>query len=246
MKTSKNPPNFIFLLLGVAEPTRPAEEPEEDDDDDASGPQSKKPKSGAEPAKKPEWFSEDIEKTTKVYVSHLPEQTTEEDFIEFMTKCGMIDIDVRTNQPKIKLYRNPDGSVKGDGLCTYIKVESVQLALQILDGAFMAGSGKIPVKVERAKFEMKGAKYDPKLKPKKLKKKELELLKKKHDKMLAWVPDKMRGERSKRDKVVVIKNLFDPDDFKDAPERILEYSANLRKHCKKFGNVSRCGKSHNF
>ena len=57
------------------------------------------------------------------------------------------------------------------------------------------------LKVERAKFEMKGEKYDPKLKPRKLRKKELEALKKKHDKMFAWVPDKLRGQRSKREKV---------------------------------------------
>ena len=55
--------------------------------------------------------------------------------------------------------------------------------------------------MERAKFEMKGEKYDPKLKPRKLRKKELEALKKKHDKMFAWVPDKLRGQRSKREKV---------------------------------------------
>ena len=48
------------------------------------------------------------------------------------------------------------------------------------------------MKVERAKFEMKGDKYDPKLKPKKLKKKELEAVKKKREKLLAWVPDKLR------------------------------------------------------
>ena len=55
--------------------------------------------------------------------------------------------------------------------------------------------------MERAKFEMKGEKYDPKLKPRKLRKKELETLKKKHDKMFAWVPDKLRGQRSKKEKV---------------------------------------------
>lgn len=38
---------------------------------------------------------------------------TEEKFIKFMTKCGMIDIDVRSNKPKIKLYRDADGNYKG-------------------------------------------------------------------------------------------------------------------------------------
>ena len=98
----------------MAEPTRPTEEPLEEDLDEG-GPKSKKPKSsdpGA--AKKAEWFSEDLEKTTKVYVSNLPGGTTEEEFIEFMSKCGMIDIDVRTNKPKIKLYRDADGDIKGE------------------------------------------------------------------------------------------------------------------------------------
>ena len=41
-------------------------------------------------------------RTTKVYVSGLPEDITEEAFIEFMSKCGVIDVDVRTNKPKAK------------------------------------------------------------------------------------------------------------------------------------------------
>ena len=57
------------------------------------------------------------------------------------------------------------------------------------------------IKVEKAKFELKGS-YNPKLKPKKLSKKEQERAKKRHEKMLAWEPDKLRGERTKRDKVI--------------------------------------------
>ena len=45
------------------------------------------------------------------------------DFITF----PFIDIDVRTNKPKAKLYKDEEGNFKGDGLCTYVKVESVQL-----------------------------------------------------------------------------------------------------------------------
>lgn len=70
-----------------------------------------------------------------MYVSNLPSDTTEDSFVELMSKCGMVDVDVRTNKPKIKLYRDAEGGVKGDGLCTYVKVESVGLALQILDGS---------------------------------------------------------------------------------------------------------------
>ena len=124
----------------------------------------------------------------------------------------MIEIDIRTNKPKIKLYRESGSTqLKGDGLCTYMKHESVQLATTILDGSIpypdLQTNGVITV--QPAKFEMKGDKYDPKLKPKKLGKKEKDRLEKKREKMLAWEPDKMRGERNKRDKVIVIKNVFE-------------------------------------
>ena len=62
---------------------------------------------------------------------------------------------------QIKLYRDQGtGRPKGDGLCTYVKVESVSLALQILDGSTMVEGGAngktTTVSVTRAKFEMKG------------------------------------------------------------------------------------------
>ena len=128
--------NYGFTKDGVAEPTRPDEpKPEEEE------PKAKKAKV-AEPPAKAKWFDEDEAKTTKVYVSNLPADTTEESFVELMAKCGMVDIDVRSNKPKVKLYRDAEGNVKGDGLCTYVKVESVGLALQILDGSRVGGSGE--------------------------------------------------------------------------------------------------------
>ena len=124
----------------------------------------------------------------------------------------MIEVDIRSNKPKVKLYREAGSKqLKGDALCTYMKPESVELATNILDGSIpypdINPNGVIDV--QRAKFEMKGEKYDPKLKPKKLGKKEKEKLEKKREKALAWEPEKMRGERSKREKVVVIKNVFE-------------------------------------
>ena len=46
--------------------------------------------------------------------------------------------------------------------------------------------------MERAKFEMKGEAYDPKLKPKKLNKKEREKAEKQKERLFAWIPDKMK------------------------------------------------------
>ena len=118
----------------------------------------------AEP-KADEWFEISDDHNTKVYVSNLPLNTTEEEFLELMKKCGLIEKDDR-NELKIKLYRDSNGQIKGDGLCTYIKIESVELALNILDGYHFKDK---TIVVERAKFALKGH-YNPSLKPKRQKK----------------------------------------------------------------------------
>lgn len=183
----------------------------------------------------PKWFELEPEHNTKVYVSNLPLDITEEEFVELMSKCGMITRDIRTQKLKVKLYLEPDGSNKGDGLCDYIKLESVELALNILDGMDVRGK---KMSVTRAKFQMRGE-YDPKLKPRKKQKKEKEKEKKMKEKLFDWRPDKMRGERGKHERTVILKNLFTPETFEKQVQLILEYQQNLRDECKKCGSVRR-------
>ena len=197
--------NYVVLLniiKSICSSLTLEEEPKKEPEPE---PQMKKPKVKEKP-KEAEWFQEEDAKSTKVYVSNLPLDISEEEFIEYMSKCGMVEFDARSKKPKVKLYKDKESNqLKGDGLCSYIKHESVELALTILDGSDF--KGKV-ISVERAKFELKGE-YDPKLKPKKLSKKQLEKAKKQKERLFAWVPDKMRGERGKHEKVVVIKNMFD-------------------------------------
>lgn len=54
-------------------------------------------------------------------MSNLPTDITEEEYLEFMGKCGLVMKDATTGQYKIKLYEE-NGCLKGDALCTYIKV----------------------------------------------------------------------------------------------------------------------------
>jgi len=221
--------NYGFTADGKAEPTKPSEEVPKP----TTEPIKKKVKGTVdEPAK---WFDEDESKSTKVYVSNLPTSITEESFVELMSKCGMVEYDVRTKKPKLKIYRDSDNLPKGDGLCTYIKPESVQLALTILDGSEVDGK---TISVQRAKFEMKGE-YDPTLKPKKLTKKQLEKAKKQKEKLFAWVPEKMKGERAKHEKIIVIKNMFDVDELDADPGLILDYSSRIRAQSEKFGTVTK-------
>jgi hypothetical protein len=54
-----------------------------------------------------------------------------------------------------------------------------------------------------------------------------------------WRPDKLRGERSKHEKVVIVKNLFDPAIFDKEVSLLLEYQQDLREECSKCGDVKR-------
>lgn len=154
--------------------TEETDEPETRDEDRNDGPKAKKVK---KEESKPTWFEVDDDHNTNVYVSGLPLDITEEEFVELMQKCGMVLRDLETNKYKIKLYRDSDGNLKGDGLCTYIKPESVVLALQILDEYDFKDQ---KIRVERAKFELKGE-YDPSKKPKR-RKQDKQKMKKKIDK----------------------------------------------------------------
>ncbi|KAG6442544.1 HIV Tat-specific factor 1 homolog [Manduca sexta] len=182
----------------------------------------------------PQWFQPAEETNTKVYVSNLPLDINEEEFVNFMQKCGLVERDPSTQKMKVKLYMDKEHNCfKGDALCTYIKIESVDLALKLLDGCEFKGH---KVKVERAHFQLKGE-YNPALKPKKKKKKELEKIKKMKDKLFDWRPEKFIGERSKHEKVVIIKNLFHPTDFDKEVQLILDYQQDLREECGKCGEV---------
>lgn len=61
----------------------------------------------------------------------------------------------------------------------FVQKESVDLALNLLDGYDVRGK---KIKVEKARFTMKGNSYDPNLKPKKKRRKDKEKLKKMQEK----------------------------------------------------------------
>lgn len=48
-----------------------------------------------------------------------------------MSKYGMIFRDPVSNKMKIKLYSEPDGQLKGDGLCDYIRVSTIKFQYNI-------------------------------------------------------------------------------------------------------------------
>ncbi|KAF2900971.1 hypothetical protein ILUMI_05217 [Ignelater luminosus] len=226
------------LSYGFVDNTQPVKEPPKEVED------VKKPEVSPEALKlkrkaqqpEPTWFDIDDQHNTNVYVSNLPLDLTEQEFVDFMQKCGLVMRETTSGKMKVKLYTDPETKVfKGDALCTYIRIESVDLALKLLDGADLKGKR---VKVERAKFQMKG-KFDPSLKPKKRKKKEKEKIKRMQEKLFDWRPERMRGERAKHEKIVIVKNVFESSMFDVDVGLILEFQQDLREECSKCGNVKK-------
>ncbi|KAJ0061613.1 hypothetical protein NL108_005774, partial [Boleophthalmus pectinirostris] len=205
------------------------------------------------------WFDIDEDKNTNVYVSGLPPDIGADEFAELMSKCGIVMKDPITEEYKVKLYKDKEGNLKGDGLCCYLKKESVELAVRLIDESEVRG---YKLHVEAARFELKGA-YDASKKKKKNKdyKKKLKMQQKyvhvsllykhlfKNKKLLKvfwgvcrqldWRPEKQGEARKRHEKVVIIRNMFHPSDFEEDPLVLNEYREDLRTECEKFGEVKK-------
>ena len=108
-------------------------------------------------------------KTTKcwIYVTGLPPDATAEELAEHFGKCGAIARDLE-NAPKIKLYKDDAGALKGDASLCYANASSVDVACSILDGGSLRFD--VPLRVTKADFgsarygafdQSKGKKVNP-------------------------------------------------------------------------------------
>ncbi|XP_074528159.1 17S U2 SnRNP complex component HTATSF1 [Halichoeres trimaculatus] len=195
----------------------------------AKDPKQKGEKRKAEPG----WFDIDDNKNTNVYVSGLPPDISTDEFAELMSKCGIVMRDPITEEYKVKLYKDKEGNLKGDGLCCYLKKESVALALRLIDESEVRG---YRLHVEAARFELKGQ-YDASKKKKK--NKDYRKKMQQQQKQLDWRPEKQGEVRKRHEKVVIIRNMFHPSDFEEDPLELNEYREDLRSECEKFGEVKK-------
>ncbi|XP_008068406.1 HIV Tat-specific factor 1 [Carlito syrichta] len=210
--------------------TRNTEEPPQNKTPEPTDPKKRGEKRKTESG----WFHVEDDRNTNVYVSGLPPDITVDEFIQIMSKFGIIMRDPQTEEFKVKLYKDNQGNLKGDGLCCYLKRESVELALKLLDEDEIRG---YKLHVEVAKFQLKGE-YDASKKKKKCKdyKKKLSM----QQKQLDWRPERRAGpSRLRHERVVIIKNMFHPMDFEDDPLVLNEIREDLRVECSKFGQIKK-------
>ncbi|TPX30517.1 hypothetical protein SmJEL517_g05936 [Synchytrium microbalum] len=176
---------------------------------------------------------------TSIYVTGLPPNTDADEVKQVFSKYGIIAEDITTGQPRIKLYKDDSGVLKGDALITYFKPESVQLAINLMDDCeYRFG--------EVSKVHVAEAVFQPKERPPQEKKsgnqkaskvvaqKKLHQLKRKLD----WTEDEIGAKSEKLRKVVVLKHMFTQQELEEDPTLILDLKAEVREECEKFGEVT--------
>ncbi|KDD74478.1 hypothetical protein H632_c1285p1, partial [Helicosporidium sp. ATCC 50920] len=166
-------------------------------------------------AQNKDWF--ELKHNTSVYVSGLPSDATETELKQAFGKCGIIKED-ESRRPRIKLYRTPSGTFKGDALVTFLKEPSVPLALQILDGTPLRDAAPgdppaPPMQVSPARFEKKGDAFRPRgssggAAQAGLKKRRRKVLEQQERRALGW--GGLDSATSRASRTVVLRQLFDP------------------------------------
>jgi len=182
---------------------------------------------------------------TSIYVTGVPADATEKELAIFFSKCGIIMPNPETGVPRIKLYANDEGELKGDALVTYALAPSVENALELLDGTSLRAGGP-PLQIQAASFEHKKAKPNDKATngaPVSSEQKNVdEEAESKHRRVfksrdlvneaLSWAEDGQETGHAPR--IVVLKNVFDR---KTADYDIIR--EDMQEGCERCGEVEK-------
>uniref|UniRef100_A0AAV1UI01 RRM domain-containing protein n=1 Tax=Peronospora matthiolae TaxID=2874970 RepID=A0AAV1UI01_9STRA len=170
---------------------------------------------------------------TWVYVNGLPLDITVQEVHDHFAKCGVIQADVITGDPRIKLYQNKEsGGLNGDGSVCYMKEASVELAAQLLDKSQIRPEW--PIDVAPAEFKQKGEDFVKRKKPKIDARAKIKMFEK--EKALSWNEGEVSEPAGLR--IVVIKHMFTPAEIEDEAFA-KELQEDIHDECSKIGEVSK-------
>lgn len=178
-------------------------------------------------------------KNTGVFISKLPSDTTKEEVIEAFSKYGLISEDYKTGEPRVKLYYE-NGVFKGEALVVYHSIESVLLAIQMLDESNFRPGDSEKIRVQQAEFSNKGSSTEKKS----LSSEERQLLQNRKEEMKKKLSN-WEGENKTIDtenkvseikrkifeKIVIIRHVFRKEELEKDPLLELDLKEDIQEEC---------------
>lgn len=208
-------------------------------------------------SKKPKKKSKKNKKTAPnnwIYITGLPKDITVEEIKSHFSKVGLIALSPIDQTDKIKLYKDEVGELKGDCSLCYHAPESVEMAINFLDGGYIRPSHMI--QVTKAAFETK--KNDvPTTEPSlggsktentttatitrrpKVSHAQVKTIKSVVHQALSWSEDDDIGiSKSSALKIIVLQGMFKPQDLDD-PNFLEELEEDVASECSKCGTIEK-------
>ena len=75
----------------------------------------------------------------------MPKDITKEELKEYFGRCGMIRLDAVTGEESIRVYTDNEGVPKGDARIGFEMIESVDMAIEMLNDTEIRPGHKISV-----------------------------------------------------------------------------------------------------
>jgi HIV Tat-specific factor 1 len=181
---------------------------------------------------------------TWIYVNGLPKDVSIDEIRDHFSKVGLIALNPFDQQPRIKLYREADNTLKGDCSICYNSATSVQMALDLLDGGYIRPNAKISVcRAEFQKRETGGVDGDDTVAKKRARvpasQAQKRVAKNAISQALAWNEDDDVGvSKHKALKIVVLEGMFTLEEISD-DAFLEELEADIATECEKFGGIEK-------
>lgn len=178
-----------------------------------------------------------------VYVTGLPSDATVEELESHFKQVGILAVDPETQQPRVKIYRDPTGAPKGDASVAYVRPESVELAVEILNGGLLRPGW--PMTITKAVFQQKSVGNDGvegggggPVKRRKVNEAKIKVARAAVKQALSWAEADDTGLGGKALRIVVVKNMFHPTQCQ-APGFVEELQEDLEGECSSLGPLEK-------